>query len=434
MTGSASLRTLRPTSVTSVTPTTVPSTSVSPWGRSGPDAVRTSLLELVERFRPHEAAGLDVRWSIEVVGHRPYTIHIRGDHCMVSVGRHDRIDATLRTDAETWLELVSGRVDGLAAFVRGRLRVEGDLHLAIRLETLFRPGAGANRFLRVVRTDVGGVDVESIVAGRGTPVLLIHGLAANKLSFVPTIDALSDGFEVHALDLPGFGMSDKPLPTPKRYSAAWFASVVRGYLRAHGMRSAYVVGNSMGGRVALELALRYPRRTAGVVGLGSAVAFDEWRWAAPFLRVMRGGGWVGAAPFPLRRAWVESGIADLFHDPGRIPADNIRAGADDLLRAIQDPRNRMAIVASARHLAAERGTGRRSFWGRLEELRTPSYWIWGDHDRLSSCRYAERVRQHATGARVEVWEDVGHVPQFEVPERTNASIRGFLEGLEARHP
>lgn len=393
--------------------------------------VRGSFLALVERFRPHLADGLDARWVIELTDAEDHTFHVRDGGCLVSLGRHEDPDATIRTDAETWRGLVSGREDSIAAFTRGSLQVDGDLNLAVRFESLFRPGPEATRFLRIAQTDARGLEIESIIAGRGTPVLLLHGWCASKVSFLPTLDALSARYEVHALDLPGFGRSAKPLPTSSRYSPAWMASVVCDYMRAQGIRSAYVVGNSMGGRIAVELALRNPRRVPGVVGLGSAVAFDEWQWAGPILR-RTWGQWLGVAPFLLKQDWVESAIRDLFHDPTRIPADNIRAAAQEFLRGAEDVRNRMAILACARHLVSEPASGRRSFWRRLQRLRIPSYWIWGDRDRLSSCRYAERVREHVPDAQVDVWPDVGHVPQFEVPERTNDAVLGFIDQLEER--
>lgn len=393
--------------------------------------IREAFLTLVERFRPHRADGLDARWVIELTDEDDYTFHVRDGGCMVSLGRHEDPHTTIRTDAETWRGLVSGREDSIAAFTRGTLQVEGDLNLAIHLESLFRPGPEATRFIRVAQTDARGVEIESIVAGRGTPVLLLHGLCASKVSFLPTLDGLSARYEVHALDLPGFGRSDKPLPRGDRYSPAWMAGVVRDYMRTQGLRSAYVVGNSMGGRIGTELAMRSPRRVPGVIGLGSAVAFDEWQWAVPILRLTRA-QWLGVAPFPLNMERVVAAIEDMFHDPGCIPAANIRAAAQEFLRGASDARNRMAILACARHLASEPASGRRSFWRRLEELRVPTYWIWGEGDRLSSCRYADKVRQHLPGARVEVWPEVGHVPQFEVPERTNASILGFLDRLEER--
>lgn len=394
------------------------------------EAVRSSIVRLAERFRPADARGVDAAWVIAVGRHQPYTIHVREGRCLVSPGSVEGAAARLSADTATWLDLVTGRVDGIAAFLAGRLAIEGDLHLATRLETMFTPGPEATRLVRTVHTDVRGLRIESLVAGHGTPVLLLHGLAANKLSFLPTLDGLADRYEVHALDLPGFGRSAKPLPGGRRYSPRWMADVVHGYLVRNGIREAYVVGNSMGGRIATELALRHPGRVRGVAGLGPAVAFDEWQRLGPLFRWVQT-EWAALAPLPLRRSWVDAALADLFHDASRIPAANLRAGAEDVLAAVRERGYRLAVAAAARHLAGERSLGRRGFWTRLGGLTVPSLWVWGRQDRLVSHRYADRVREALPHAQVEVWDGVGHVPQFEVPERTNRALGEFLARIEA---
>lgn len=397
---------------------------------SGDEELRSSVLRLAERFRPGDARGVQATWVVDVRGHQPYSIHVRDGHCLISAGAAEAPDATLRTDVTTWLDIVAGRRDGIAAFLGGELEVSGDLHLATRLETMFRPGPEATRVIRTHRTDVGGMAIESLVAGQGTPVLLVHGLAANKLSFLPTLDGLADRWEVHALDLPGFGRSDRPLPAGRRYSMAWMADQVHGYLVRNQLRDVHLVGNSMGGRIALELALRNPRAVRSVVGLGSAVAFDEYQRLGHVLRLLQT-QWAGVAPFPMRRAWVEGLIRDLFHDPSRVPADNLRAAAEETLASLTDRGYRLALLACARRLGCERATGRKGFWRRLEGLSVPSYWIFGRHDNLVSCDYARRVERALPAARVELWEDVGHVPQFEVPERTNEVLLDWLGRLDA---
>lgn len=394
------------------------------------DDLRSSFLRLAERFDGAAAGSLEATYVVDVTGRAPTTVAIRDGRCFLSPGTTSVADARLSTDASTWLDLVEGRVDGIAAFLAGRLAIEGDLALAARFETLFRPAPGATRVPRTRRTTVKGVEIESIVAGTGTPVLLLHGLGASKVSFLPTLDGLADDrYEVHALDLPGFGKSSKPLPAGRRYTMPWMADVVHGYLIANRIRSAHVVGNSMGGRIATELALRHPGSVRSVVGLGSAVAFDEYRRIAPFLRVSRP-QYLAALPVAPKRGWVEAGIRGMFHDPSRVPAANHRAAADDVIRSFREPGYRMALASCARNLGMERGEGRSSYWTRLGTCGVPSYWIFGRHDRLVRHRYADRVRESLPSARVEMWDDCGHVPQFEHPERTNQRIASWLGRID----
>jgi pimeloyl-ACP methyl ester carboxylesterase len=394
------------------------------------DDLRSSFLRLAERFDADAAGRLHATYLVAIPGRAPTTVEVRDGRCFLSPGTAPAPSVRFDTDAATWLDLVEGRTDGIAAFLAGRLAIEGDLNLAARFETLFRPAPGATRVLRTRTTDVRGVKLESIVAGTGTPVLLLHGLGASKVSFLPTLDGLAnDRYEVHALDLPGFGRSSKPLPAGRRYSMAWMADIVHGYLIRNRLRDVHLVGNSMGGRIATELALRHPGSVRSVVGLGSAVAFDEYKRLGPLLRLTRP-QYLAALPVALRRSWVEAGIRDLFHDPSRVPEANHRAAAADVLRDMRDPAYRMAFASCARSLGMERAVGRGSYWTRLAACGVPSYWIFGRHDRLVRHTYAERVRAALPAAKVELWDDCGHVPQFEHPDRVNERLTTWLGRLD----
>lgn len=392
--------------------------------------VRASFLQLAERFLPAEAAGVDVTYVVALDGFTAYTLHVADGRCLVSPGEPAHADARLHTDAGTWLDIVTGRIDGIRAFTTGRLRVRGDLQLAVQLETMFATGPDATRQLRTHTTHVKGTRIASWVGGTGTPVVLVHGLAASKVTFVPTLDDLADDHQVHAIDLPGFGRSGKPLPAGHRYTAPWFADRLVEYLDAHGLDDAYLIGNSMGGRIATEVALRHPTRVRGLVGLGAAVAFDEWQLLRPLLKLLRW-QWAAGVPVRLPTSLLQRGVTEMFHDPSRVPAENIRAAVDEARLYLRDPGYRMAVAASARGLVTDRCYGRRGFWDRLVDLEVPSLWLYGRSDPLVSHRYGTRVADILPNAEVEVWDDLGHVPQFELPDRTHALVRRFLARTEA---
>src|SRR4029077_9629346 len=99
--------------------------------------------------------------------------------------------------------------------------------------------------------------ISSLVSGSGPEqVVCLHGLGSNKTSFFETVSTLTPELTVHAIDLPGFGSSSKPARAS--YDAAYFSRAVRAYLDAAGIDRAHLVGNSMGGRVAIEVALDAP--------------------------------------------------------------------------------------------------------------------------------------------------------------------------------
>ena len=384
--------------------------------------------ELVRRFDPLAADGLGATVWLELADAGPTTVEIGQGRCSIrDQVRAGTPDLTLHTEAAVWLDLIEGRIRGMDAFLAGALTVSGDLHLATRFETLFRRLPGQPR-VEVTRTRVRGCTLETLVAGEGTgePVLLIHGLGASKVSFLPTVSALADHAEVHALDLPGFGRSDKPLPTGRRYSMAWFADMVNGYLIARGLDAAHMVGNSMGGRIALEMALRHPRSVHSFVGLGPALGFDMTRAVAPLLRLAPA-HWGGLAPLRPSRDTVERLVRSLFADADVLPPEHHRVAADDVQRAWEDPRHRLAVLAAARQLGVEHAHGPAAYWRRLRSLTVPSLWVFGEQDRLVASRYATRVAAAVPDAQVETWPDVGHVPQFEAAGRTAATLTAWLE-------
>src|SRR3954468_12687444 len=179
-------------------------------------------------------------------------------------------DVVIGTDAQPWRDLRAGRLSGVEAFSRRRLYARGNLDLAIGFEGLFRLPNGRPPLLRVHDVPVGRLNISTLTMGSGPDVLLLHGLGGAKSSFLDTAAGLSRaGYRVHALDFPGFGGSSKPAIAP--YGAPYFASTVTRVMDALGVERAHLVGNSMGGRVAIEVGLQHPERVASLSLLCPAV-------------------------------------------------------------------------------------------------------------------------------------------------------------------
>src|SRR6201991_3754970 len=208
-------------------------------------------------------------------------------------------DVVIGTDAETWLQLRQGELSGLDAFSQRRLYARGDLDLAVGCEGLFRLPSGRPPLLKMHHVPVGKLKISTLTMGRGPDMLLLHGLGATKSSFFDTAAALSRSYRVHALDLPGFGGSSKPALAP--YGPAFAARAVIGTMDALGITRAHLVGNSMGGRVAIEVGLERPDRVGGIALLSPAVAFvrRDWHWLVRFARPE-----LGMLPHSVRRRRV----------------------------------------------------------------------------------------------------------------------------------
>jgi hypothetical protein len=168
-----------------------------------------------------------------------------------------RADALLSADTVTWLQIAADLRGGMDAYRSGRLSVRRNLHVGVGFlaATSGASGPGRPRF-RTIRTDRGRLSI--LEAGTGPPALALHGLGATKGSFLPTVAALSDRFRVIAVDLPGFGDSDKPIGAS--YDVPFFARAAVDLLDALALDRIHLIGNSLGGRVALEIALRHPDR------------------------------------------------------------------------------------------------------------------------------------------------------------------------------
>jgi len=333
------------------------------------------------------------------------------------VDRSPAPDATLSADRATWDRIAADLRGGMDAYRAGRLVIRHNLHLGVGFLAATSGMTGPER-LRFQRIATASGELSILSAGVGDPVLLIHGLGATKGSFLPTVAALAGSFRTIALDLPGFGDSVKPLGAP--YHAPFFARAVVELMAAMGLRRAHVIGNSMGGRVALELGLRYPERVGRLVLLAPSLAWRRERPWAPFVRVLSPElGFVQITP-----RWI---VERIVH--GLIPvADDgwVRAGVDEFLRAYLTPRGRVAFYAAARQIYLEEPHGSKGFWTRLATLEAPSLFIWGRHDRLVPIGFAAHVQNTLPSAR-HLQLDCGHVPQIERPAETHAAIMDFLK-------
>jgi len=258
------------------------------------------------------------------------------------------------------------------------------------------------------------------------PLVLLHGLGATNASLLPLLWNLAEDYRVIAPDLPGFGASAAPRGT---YSAAWFMPWLRDFCRQVGATHPVLIGNSLGGRVALEAGLTRPDDFAGLVLLCPAPAFRRLRQWVPVVRVVRPG--LARVAFPVGHRFVVGAIRTMFAKPDRLPQPWYDSAADEFLRVNASPAHRVAFFATMRAIYLDEAFGDRGFWTRLPSLTPPALFVWGDRDRLVPASFARHVDAALPGATSVVLEDSGHVPQFEHPARTAALVREFLASLPA---
>ena len=269
-------------------------------------------------------------------------------------------------------------------------------------------------------TVVDGETINTIVLGEGPPLVFVHGLSGCWQNWLEQVPVLAREHRVVTLDLPGFGSS--PMPRGE-ISISRYARLLDGLLDQLGIDAAAVVGNSMGGFIAAELAIAYPQRVERMVLISAAgistYADPRTARAVPTLRrgeriLAAGAAWLASRSDTVaRRARLrQATLALVVRHPGRLPAPL----AAEQLRAAGKPGFVQALQSILDY----------DFRDRLPEIACPTLIVWGDGDRLINVRDADVFAELIPGSRLVIFEDTGHMAMLERPAAFNALLGDFL--------
>jgi pimeloyl-ACP methyl ester carboxylesterase/predicted lipid carrier protein YhbT len=353
-----------------------------------------------------------------------WSVHLDDGRVRLTRGVAAKPRAVVTADAATMAAVLDGRISGVEAFLSHGLTVRGDLALALQMDGAFDVGQRPPTHpVAKVRTVV-GVRSAYLEAGPrdAPPVVLLHGLGATNASMLPLLADLARDHRVIAPDFPGFGASDAPR---WRYRAGELAGWLDAFLDVVDARPAAIVGNSLGGRVAIELGLTAPQSVTRLVLLCPSPAFRRLRQFTPLVRLLPPDAVVPPLPLPHRA--VVGGIRAMFSNPDRLEQAWYDAAADEHLRVMRSYRHRRAFFSCLKQIYMEEAYGDHGFWDRLPRLTTPSLFIWGDRDRLVPASFERHVVAAVPDAESICLGDSGHVPQFEHPEQTARLTREFLD-------
>lgn len=358
-----------------------------------------------------------------------WTVEIDRGRAVAHPGVPANPTTTVRASLRVLDDVVSGARGGVEAFLAGDLTVRGNLALVLQLDGLF-PSEPADHTRTFTRSAVAaGIETCFMDAGPidAPPVVLVHGLGATNASMLPLISALSRDFHVLAPDLPGHGSTQA-----RRHAHApeYLGNWLLAFLRETCDRPAVLVGNSLGGRTALEAALTSPREVRGLVLLCPAAAFRKMRQFVPLVRLVRNE--IAYLPIRVPRGVARRGLRRLFADPTRLADAWHDAAIDEFIRVLRMRANRMAIFSALRHVYLDEPFGHSGFWERLPTLEPPALFLWGDRDVLVPAAFSRFVTEALPDADSVILEDCGHVPQFEHPELTAQLTREFIDALPAQ--
>jgi pimeloyl-ACP methyl ester carboxylesterase len=282
----------------------------------------------------------------------------------------------------------------------------------------------APRRLAVRHVKLHGHDVAYRMAGEGPVVLLIHGMAGSSQTWAPVMQQLAADHTVIAPDLLGHGASAKPRGD---YSLGAQASGVRDLLGVLGIERATLVGQSLGGGIAMQLAYQHPEVCERLVLAGSGGLGREVSGVLRLL-TLPGAEYVMPAFFPrfLRRRGDE--LSRFLRELGiRAPhlAETWRAYA-----SLTEPDNREAFLRTLRGVI-DAGGQSVSATGRLYlAAAVPSLILWGDRDRIIPVEHARRAHELMPGSRLEIFEKAGHFLHVEEPVRFAEVLAAFIAETE----
>ncbi len=341
-------------------------------------------------------------------------------------GAPPRPSTTVRAAVEVLSTVVDGSRSGIEAFLEGELTVRGNVALALQLDGLFISDHQADHLTQTRLVTAGGIETFYLEAGPldAPPIVLVHGLGSTNASMLPLIVALGRRYHVLAPDLPGHGASGVGRDYGARFLGNWLVA----FINATCESPPVVIGNSLGGRAALEAAMLQPDLARGLVLLCPAVALRRLRQFVPLVQLARPE--LAALPLRVPHALTLRGARALFSEPDRLPDVWYQAAVDEFARVLSTRQGRVAFFAALRQTYLDEPFGERGFWPRLAGLKTPAMFVWGDRDVLVPASFAAHVEEVLPSARTVVLADCGHLPQFEHRDRTQELIEEFIASLD----
>ena len=258
-----------------------------------------------------------------------------------------------------------------------------------------------------------GQKMHYLEAGRGAPVIFLHGTGGEGARWMPQLEELAADFRVIAVDHIGFGQSDKPLT---QYHSGVFAEFVAGLMKAIGVPRASFVGQSTGAGVVLYLAVHYPALVDRIVlvnggGFRAASAPPRQAPAAPNWHARQ---IANAATLAESREYLEQ----LYYNDALVTAAAVEANL--ILRL------KSAYTISSAQLAGEKGLGGITE-AQVRALKAPALLLWGANDTMATVASADRLHAAIAGSRKVLIDKAGHYPFLEHPAEFNAHVREFLK-------
>lgn len=265
---------------------------------------------------------------------------------------------------------------------------------------------------------VGPINTRYWTSGdKGTTVILLHGIGSSVETWAYNINVLAQHHRVYAVDLVGAGRSDKP---PATYSLTYLAQFVLGFMDAISIECASLVGNSLGGGVALQFALNFPQKVEKLIlvnslGLGKEITLTLRLVTLPFVGRLFSPSRMGTALLLKQSVYystlISNDLVELFYQIASLPK-----AWEALLELINTNIDLFGVRTEIYNPIVD----------RLATITAPTLVLWGRQDRVLPVAHAAVATKGLPNARIHIFDPCGHWSQVERSEEFNTLVLEFL--------
>jgi pimeloyl-ACP methyl ester carboxylesterase len=254
--------------------------------------------------------------------------------------------------------------------------------------------------------------------GKGSAVVLVHGLGGFIENWMHNIEPLAKEHRVYAMDLVGFGRSDK---TPLVKDMNTLVQFISDFMDALKISKATLIGNSLGGGLVLQFALRFPQKVEKLVlvdtaGMGRDVIVDFRLCSVPFL---------GELLIKPSLKGVEKLWRKIVYDPALVTPELVKMCYE--LGTLPDAtKSLLSVLRAGINLCGQRSKLTKPLLKDLYKINVPTLIFWGRQDRIIPIKHATIAAAKIPNAKLIVFDKCSHVPMFEYPEGFNKITMEFL--------
>ncbi len=262
-----------------------------------------------------------------------------------------------------------------------------------------------------------GAEIHYTESGSGFPIVMIHGYGGSNRDFLVLDSLINDNYRVIRVDMPGFGLSDFPAqPTSHTNFIKAYAGYFNFILDTLHIDSCYVMGNSLGGLMACQLALDHPDVVKKLVLFNSAGYEMEEVMKTANASLLKNSLAQQVVSKGVPKFFVKIGVKRVVYDASKLTPEKVQRVADFW--------NREGNMA---HLVALATTDTFPDESTIKNIACPTLIFWGKQDKIINPKYAERFHTDIKGSELIVYDSCGHVPMMERPEEVKLEVLKFLQ-------